>query len=253
MPPLSTPRFSLNAQHWPWRQHLPHLQLVSCRFTHAPLSPKELIHHHFQLPSSLANASPKRRAEFMAGRLCARHALVLLQDIKSVPGMNSVQSRESVLDIGPDRAPIWPQDIVGSISHSDRWAATMVAKQTHYLAVGLDIERCLNDDEGQRLMPALLTATERQRLALLNQKQLGFMVTLTFSLKESLFKALYPLLGKPFYFEDAELIDWNNASGSARLRLVNTLGPDWPKGRELAAQFCHYDDHIWSLVAVPTQ
>lgn len=241
MPPSVSPRFVLNEGHWPWRQRLPHLQLVSTRFNHAPLSAQDLADYAVALPPSLDKAAPKRRAEFMAGRLCARRAIWLLQGKESVP------------PIGPDRAPIWPQDTVGSISHSDHWAAAMLAKQTHYLSLGLDIERSLNDDEGQRLMPALLTATERQRLALLNPTQLGFMVTLTFSLKESLFKALYPLLAKPFYFADAELIDWDNASGHARLRLVNSLSPDWPKGRELAAQFCHYDDHIWSLVAIPNQ
>lgn len=238
MQPISSLRFTLNSQHWPWRQHLPQLTLVSSRFNHATLSTEELLHHQFQLPTSLTSASPKRRAEFMAGRLCARHALGLVQGIESVPS------------IGPNRAPIWPQGMVGSISHSNYWAAAIVAKQAHYLGIGLDIERCLSNDEGQQLMPALFTAAERERLLLTPPEQLGFIVTLTFSLKESLFKALCPLLGQPFYFEDAELVDWDSASGSARLRLVNTLSPDWPKGSELAAQFFQYKDHIWSLVAI---
>ena len=74
-------------------------------------------------------------------------------------------------------------------------------------------------------------------------------MTLTFSLKESLFKALYPLVGRRFYFEDAELLAWD-AEGRARLRLLCDLSAEWHHGRELEAQYALFDGRLLSLVAV---
>lgn len=241
MPTLSS-RFTLidhTEQAWPWLQPLPHLHLVTTYFDPTPLNEQDFSRSGITLPPSLNNAAPKRRAEFLAGRLCAQRALLRLTNQAHSPEINA------------DRSPLWPQHCVGSITHSDSWAAAIVAKQAHYLGLGLDIERSLSHADAEKLAPALLTPAELARLQGLSPEQFAYMVTASFSLKESLFKALYPLLGKPFYFEGAELIYWDNASGSARLRLVNTLSPDWPKGRELTAQFCLYDDHIWSLVAIP--
>lgn len=239
MQPISYPRFTLTEQHWPWQQSLANLHLVSTRFSHSPLNDHDLAHYNFALPSSLDKAAPKRRAEFMAGRLCARRALWL------------VQGKESVPSIGQDRAPLWPEGAVGSISHSDSWAAAVVAEQAHYLGLGLDIERCLSNVESQKLIPGILTAAERSRVCRLDSEQLGIMVTLIFSLKESLFKALYPLVGLHFYFADAELIEWNMTTGTARLRLLCHLGPSWRRGTELSAYFYHSEAHIISLVALP--
>ena len=44
-------------------------------------------------------------------------------------------------------------------------------------------------------------------------------ISLTFSAKESLFKALYPLVLRHFYFQDAEVLDVDD-SGRLRLRLL---------------------------------
>ena len=87
---------------------------------------------------------------------------------------------------------------------------------------------------------------ELQRL---DYSQLGLGVTLTFSLKESLFKALYPLTRQRFYFEHAELLEWS-VEGYARLRLLTDLSADWQAGRELEGQFCVQDGYLLSLINV---
>ena len=74
-------------------------------------------------------------------------------------------------------------------------------------------------------------------------------VTLTFSIKESLFKALYPLVHKRFYFEHAEVLEWS-AEGPVRMRLLTDLSEEWQHGRELQGQFAVQDDHLLSLVAI---
>jgi enterobactin synthetase component D len=73
-------------------------------------------------------------------------------------------------------------------------------------------------------------------------------ISLTFSLKESLFKALYPLTLTRFYFHDAELLEIDHHS--ARLRLLIDLHPEWRAGAELDGQFALFDNKVLSLVAV---
>ena len=63
-------------------------------------------------------------------------------------------------------------------------------------------------------------------------------------------KALYPLVNKRFYFQEAELID-HDRRGSARLRLLNDLSEDWKTGAELDGQFVQFDDYLLSLVSIP--
>lgn len=245
--PNFTPRFTLieHGEHieqaWPWPQHLPELQLVSTRFDHRALNEHDFAHYGIALPPHLTNAAHKRRAEFLAGRLCAQRALLRLTNQTSSSGINA------------DRSPQWPLGCVGSITHSDSWAAAIVAKQTHYLGLGLDIEPSLSVADGQKLAPALLTPAELARLQGLTPEQFSFMVTASFSLKESLFKAIYPLVGRRFYFEDAELVEWDHTVGTARLRLLSDLDHQWPTGRELEACFALMDGDVISLVAVPNQ
>jgi enterobactin synthetase component D len=95
-------------------------------------------------------------------------------------------------------------------------------------------------------MAEILTPPELERL---DRRQLGLTVTLTFSLKESLFKTLYPLTRQRFYFEHAEVLDWST-EGLARLRLLTDLSPQWRQGAELQGQFCLQDGHLLSLVSV---
>lgn len=178
----------------------------------------------------------KRQAEYLAGRLCAREALRRVTGEASVPA------------VGEDRAPQWPLGVVGSITHGDNWAAALVARREQWRALGLDVERLLPAERAQRLQGEILTAAELQRLSGLDDETRAARISLTFSLKESLFKALYPLTLTRFYFHDAELLDIDH--DSARLRLLIDLHPDWRTGIELDGQFVLFDNKVLSLVAV---
>jgi len=81
------------------------------------------------------------------------------------------------------------------------------------------------------------------------QEQIALLVTLTFSLKESLFKALYPIVQQRFYFEHAEVLEWDE-NGHARLRLLTDLSSEWRNGSELDAQYCAGDGQLLSLVSI---
>ncbi|MBF8748076.1 4'-phosphopantetheinyl transferase superfamily protein [Pseudomonas putida] len=220
--------------HWPLPQPLPGAVLVSCGFDPAHLAADDFQRAGITPSTSLQRSVAKRQAEYLAGRVCARAALQRLDGRDYVPGTDE------------DRAPIWPAGIHGSITHGKGWAAAVVAAEGSCRGLGLDQEALLDEARAERLLGEILTPAEVERL---DHSQLAMAVTLTFSLKESLFKALYPLTRQRFYFEHAEVLTWC-ADGQARLRLLTDLSPEWRYGVELQAQFNVHDGHLLSLVSV---
>lgn len=220
--------------HWPLPRPLPGAVLVSCAFDPALLACDDFERAGITPSASLQRSVAKRQAEYLAGRVCARAALQRLDGRDYVPASHE------------DRSPIWPPGIHGSITHGKGWAAAVVAADGACQGIGLDQETLLDDDRAERLMGEILTPAELERL---DRSQLGLAVTLTFSLKESLFKTLYPLTRQRFYFEHAEVLEWS-ADGLARLRLLTDLSAQWQHGVELEGQFCLEGGHLLSLVSV---
>jgi len=238
MTPTLPPCCPTLTAHWPLPFPLANGVLVS-----TPFDPQKLVEGDFQRcfiepPASIQRSVAKRQTEFLAGRLCAREA------------MHQLDGRQHVPLIGEDRAPIWPDDLCGSITHSTGWAAAIVANKQHWRSLGMDAEQLMTSERASRLAGEILIADELQRMAAGPEHQIALHVTLTFSLKEALFKALYPLVLKRFYFEDAELLDWAE-QGTARLRLKIDLSEEWHSGVELEAQFSVEGGQLLSLVAIP--
>src|SRR5208283_6057556 len=73
-------------------------------------------------------ASARRVADFATGRRCARSALLKL-------GLTP----ESIL-VGPYREPVWPEGIVGSITHCPGFYAAALAHRRDLRSIGIDAE-----------------------------------------------------------------------------------------------------------------
>ncbi|PRA21801.1 4'-phosphopantetheinyl transferase family protein [Pseudomonas poae] len=223
--------------HWPLPEPLPGTVFLSTRFDPALLAPGDFQQCAVPPPASIQRSVAKRQAEFLAGRLCARAALQQLDHLDFIPA------------IGEDRAPVWPGHISGSITHSTGHAAAIVGHKAQWRGLGMDLENVLSLERAERLAGEILTVDEMQRMALVSPEQIALLVTLTFSVKESLFKALYPIVQKRFYFEHAEVVEWSE-SGAVRLRLLTDLSGEWCDGAELVGQFAVVDGQLLSLVAV---
>lgn len=126
----------------------------------------------------------KRRHEYATGRWLARYALAAI-------GVNH-------FDLLPGQAgqPVWPKNIVGSITHADNYAAAVVTSRLNYHALGIDVERMGRLE--CNLLPKVLLPDERQRF-------IGIDATLIFSIKESCYKLLYPLVGDFIDFLDIKV------------------------------------------------
>jgi len=223
--------------HWPLPFVLPDAVLLSTHFDTSQLASDDFQRSAIEPPASIQRSVAKRQAEFLAGRVCALAALQQLEGLSFIPA------------IGEDRAPVWPAHITGSITHSTGRAAAIVAKKAHWRGLGMDLENLLNVERAERLAGEILTPPELQRMAASGTDQLALLVTLTFSVKESLFKALYPIVQKRFYFEHAEVLEWTE-SGQVRLRLLTDLSSEWCNGTELDAQFGVQDGQLLSLVSI---
>ncbi|QXI27306.1 4'-phosphopantetheinyl transferase family protein [Pseudomonas vanderleydeniana] len=223
--------------HWPLPVALPHSVWLGTHFDPNRLAPDDFQRSRIQAPASIQRSVAKRQAEFLAGRLCARAALLKLDGTDCVPA------------IGEDRAPIWPAHACGSITHGTGRAAAIVANRQHWRGLGMDLESLLPHERAERLAGEILTPAELQRLAVGLAEQTALAVTLTFSAKESLFKALYPLVLQRFYFEHAEVLEWD-MQGRVRMRLLTDLSSEWRHGVELDAQYVVQGEHLLSLVSI---
>ncbi|WHT77235.1 4'-phosphopantetheinyl transferase family protein [Pseudomonas rhodesiae] len=225
---------------WPLPERLSGTVFLSTRFDPASLVADDFQRCAVPPPASIQRSVAKRQAEFLAGRVCARAAL------------HQLGHRDCIPAIGEDRAPVWPASISGSITHSTGHAAAIVGHRAQWRGLGMDLENLLSLERAQRLAAEILTADELQRMVALAPEQVALLVTLTFSIKESLFKALYPIVQKRFYFEHAELLEWSE-TGQVRLRLLTDLSHEWCQGKELQGQFVLDDGQLLSVVAVSNQ
>lgn len=78
----------------------------------------------------VATACAQRRAEFVAGRMCARRALAELG------------GQAEVIGIGPLRGPEWPTGFLGSIAHDAGFAAAAVTGVGRLSGLGIDLHAC---------------------------------------------------------------------------------------------------------------
>ncbi len=186
----------------------------------------------------VAGAVEKRRREFSTGRACARDAL----------GQLGVPSREILS--GPRGEPLWPEGVVGSITHCDGFRGCAVGRRSDFAAIGIDAEVDAALPDG--LLGDIALPEERRALvALAREDPAPSWDRLLFSIKESVYKAWFPLAGRWLGFEDARVaIDRGSRSFAARL-LVR--GPVL-NGREVSGfsgTWLVVDGIVLSAIAVP--
>ena len=140
--------------------------------------------HH----AELANAGRKRKAEHLAGRIAAAHAL----PDHTVPG------------IGPSGEPLWPEGISGSITHSGTQAMAVVVRHPD-ARVGIDCEAILPDSEAREIQDGIIDVQEAMCLTR-SGYPFALALTLTFSAKESLFNALFPQVKTFMGFDCARIM-----------------------------------------------
>jgi 4'-phosphopantetheinyl transferase EntD len=159
-----------------------------------PLSPET----RSRLPQTLRHATQKRQREFLAGRWCAAEALQCL-------GAGSTH-----VAMAKDRAPIWPDGVVGSITHTGDFAAAAVAWAADIAGLGIDSEQIL-DPAAARDIADICMVDEATLFKAAHGRSFCEFCTFVFSAKEAVFKCLFPLTRKFLEFSDVRItsFDWN--------------------------------------------
>jgi len=188
-------------------------------FDPAAFSPDGFGEQGIPLPPSLQGAAPKRLGEFLAGRLAAREAL------------RPFGLAGCCVAIGAAREPLWPAGLEGSISHSVLSGAggALCAVRPGKGGLGLDLEAWLEEAQARTLWPGIVDEEEWELLAAgaaTAGLTLAEGLTLVFSAKESLFKALYPRVGRYFDFLDARWLAMT--AQTLTLELKTPLTPALP-------------------------
>jgi enterobactin synthetase component D len=215
----------------------PPVVCCAARFSVAELHADSAGEYGVTLPLQVQAAVPKRRAEYIAGRESARRALMRLH---SASGDIDID-----IDIGADRAPVWPAGIVGSITHCSGYAAAAVAPASALAAIGIDSERRMSARTRSEV-GHLIANDDETASASRDYDELTW-YSLLFSAKESLFKALHPHVRRMFGFEQAhfELLDREHFRVTLRRPL-----PPFAAGRAFVGR-CRVDgDEVHSAIVL---
>ncbi|HFS8942218.1 TPA: enterobactin synthase subunit EntD [Enterobacter roggenkampii] len=179
--------------------------------------------HH----AELANAGRKRKAEHLASRIAAAHAL----PDHTVPG------------IGPSGEPLWPEGVSGSITHSGTQAMA-VAVRYPYALVGIDCEAILPDREAREIQDGIINAQEAMCLTR-SGSPFALALTLAFSAKESLFKALFPTARRYMGFDFSRVTALNQKT--IALTLSHPAGR-YQQGKCYSLAWQHVNGEVYTLI-----
>ncbi|AZZ36355.1 hypothetical protein CIK05_05970 [Bdellovibrio sp. qaytius] len=143
----------------------------------------------------------KRRYEFFAGRVCAALAYKKL-----------TQKKLLELQINEDRSPKWPHGIVGSISHNEKYVVAELSSK----AKGLGIDLATLGSVEKNLQESICNKDDVTQINGISSEHF---LTYIFSFKESLFKAVYPLVNEFFDFQSASVTQVDFAQKTFQISL----------------------------------
>jgi enterobactin synthetase component D len=162
-----------------------------------------------------ANVVNKRRIEFALGRAAAHLALLGAGHTHRTPLLQQTS-----------REPAWPAGFVGSITHCESWAVAAAARAESLKSLGIDLEdvEAVPHEE-----IADLVCSDVEREWVFRGGNSKRKLTMLFSAKEAVYKALFPLCQKFFDFHAIELT-WFPQSNSFSGVLREELNLEFPVG-----------------------
>jgi 4'-phosphopantetheinyl transferase EntD len=153
---------------------------------------------------------PDRKKEYILGRICAHQLLKNNFNLEILEFPTDEKSR----------APIWPRGFVGSISHDKDYVLCALSNSLDCL--GVDIEnlgRVKEDFKRHILIP--------QDSLDIDGISRSDAMTIIFSAKEALYKALYPKVNKFFGFDSAYVSEIDLETNTFKINLIKELSSEY--------------------------
>lgn len=169
---------------------------------------------------------PKRRIDFLSGRIAGKVAVSEYlnsteQAGEKSPGFNDIEIRKT--DTGAPAVCIMNEesDLLISISHSGRYAVSMVSDMMHYRGIGIDVERvekrdnsflnvAFSDNEIARLQ------REHKNPSRDSGNRIDAEITRYWTIKESILKSLG--IGLNVDLKDIDIIDGEGSGTRFEMR-----------------------------------
>ncbi|GGX48662.1 hypothetical protein GCM10007385_15860 [Tateyamaria omphalii] len=178
--------------------------------------------------TSIAGMVPKRLREFAAGRAAVRMAALAHGD------------QPFPLPMGADRAPQWPDGVIGSIAHTDKACLAIVSRGKSLASIGIDLEH------ERSLPPAVADAISCRADRCKGhtaQQELGDRYdSVLFSAKEAAYKCQYPLSGTLIGF-DAMSIRLSPEDGTFVAQFEQSVGA-FDAGMTFNGRFAFCGGHV---------
>jgi len=220
------------SSNWPTNE----FKLFYTYFDPARFSLSQFGEAGIDLPSRIASAVPKRQAEFFHGRLCAQAAL-------REAGIADVQ-----IGIGAQREPHWPPGVTGSITHNGTMAAAIVVPATRWAGVGIDVETISSGEQSAALQSTVIMPREQLLLdAHCGEIGMDTLLTLIFSAKESVYKAIYGLVGRVLDFDVIALVGVDAPAGALWFEVMQALGGPFQPGYRFQVAFASEAGQVLTL------
>ena len=183
------------------------------------------------LPSRIRQASSKRRPA-LAASFCARRAL----SRAGYAGTAKVKT-------GPDGPAIWPEGWTGSIGCADIGAVAVAAPSHAGEWLGVDLSVPLTELQRRWLEPLLATRAELEALTSRSTETLS----LLYSAKEALQRALQPLLGE---IPDYQAMRCVRMDGEwLWFEPAVDMDPHWPAQRLVKVRYLSTREWVLTVVA----
>jgi 4'-phosphopantetheinyl transferase EntD len=186
----------------------------------------------------LQKAVRKRTEEFAAGRLCAR---LLLREF----GIQNF-----AVEVGAHRQPLWPKDLVGSITHTTGFCAAVVALKKNLCSVGIDTE--IAGSVQPRLWRGICTPSETTWLRALPESERLAAATLIFSAKEAFYKCQFAVTQERLGFHDVsvQLPAWGEKRGAFSVVANRSIELERSAALPLPGRYLFHEQFITSGIAL---
>ncbi|NUF22623.1 4'-phosphopantetheinyl transferase superfamily protein [Acinetobacter oleivorans] len=187
-------------------------------------------------PLKIAQACVDRKNEYLCGRILAQAVL------------NHHFGLDQLITSMHEPLPIWPTHVLGSISHSQNKLIVALSNNAFYL--GIDIEHWVTSEFAQESAHLVLTPSE---FDLWKSKVADFFdfaryVSLIFSVKESLYKAVYPTAKQYIDFLEASIVDINFENQTLTLTFLPEIQQRYQLLERYDGGWTIEQDHIMTWV-----
>ncbi|WP_324022184.1 4'-phosphopantetheinyl transferase family protein [Pantoea sp. JZ29] len=217
-----------------WVEPFPSMFYCQVKFSVEQYDDELFTEFSIPFPDQLILAVVKRKAEYLAARYAAQKALKLF-GCNETPGTSS------------NRSPVWPSEWCGSLSHSDECSIAVIAPKKSGMTPGVDIE--FFAPETMRDTADMFVSADEKYVLSDSGIDYTTALLLIFSVKESLFKALYPEVGRFFNFDAAKVCRIDTSNKKITLELTQNLSRNRITGSRIEGYYSISDGRVITVVA----